>query len=113
MRRRPCRYTTQHTIGNASHDSNAPPRLVEIVGHALIITANGNKLTHVINGQTMIEVVDHQVAKRASEGTIALQLHKGPAMVVEFKDIQLKRLPAGKVLTPDETPIPEGAKKVK
>jgi hypothetical protein len=60
----------------------------------------------------MIEVVDHQAGKRAMDGIIALQLHKGYSMTVEFKDIQLKKLPAGKILSPEDTPIPLGAKKV-
>ena len=59
----------------------------------------------------MIEVIDHQADKRALDGIIALQLHKGYVMTVEFKDIQLKKLPAGKILSPEETPIPPGAKK--
>ncbi len=76
-----------------------------------VIVASGNKLTQSINGAPMIEVIDHQVAKRALDGIIALQLHKGYVMTVEFKDIQLKTLPAGKILSPEETPIPLGAKK--
>jgi hypothetical protein len=78
-----------------------------------VIIASGNKLTQSINGQPMIEVVDHQVNKRALDGIIALQLHKGFVMTVEFKDIELKKLPAGKILTPEETPIPAGAKKAR
>jgi hypothetical protein len=78
-----------------------------------VIVASGNKLTHVINGQTTIEVIDHQAGKRALDGIIALQLHKDHVMTVEFKDIQLKKLPAGKILSPEETPIPPGAKKAK
>ena len=42
-----------------------------------VIVANGNKLTHTINGGQMIEVVDHQADKRAMDGIIALQLHRG------------------------------------
>jgi Domain of Unknown Function (DUF1080) len=76
-----------------------------------VIVASGNKMTHAINGEPMIEVIDHQVNKRALDGIIALQLHKGYVMTVEFKDIQLKKLPMGKILTPEETPIPAGATK--
>ena len=76
-----------------------------------VIVASGNKVTHAINGMTTIEVIDHQANKRALDGIIALQLHKDHVMTVEFKDIQLKKLPAGKILTPEETPIPPGTKK--
>lgn len=78
-----------------------------------LIVANGNKLTHSINGLLMIEIVDHQASKRAMDGVIALQLHRGSPMVVEYKDIVLKPLPPGKILAPEETPIPADAKKLK
>jgi type 1 glutamine amidotransferase len=55
------------------------------------IVARGNHLTHIINGQTMSEVIDETAAARRS-GILALQLHAGPPMKVQFKDIRLKRL---------------------
>src|SRR5207249_2587056 len=62
-----------------------------------VIVAQGNKLAHTINGVPMIEVVDEQVDKRAMEGILALQLHRGQGqMVVQFKDIRLKKLPPAK-----------------
>jgi putative membrane-bound dehydrogenase-like protein len=58
------------------------------------IIASGNRMTHKINGVTMSEIVDDY---GRSSGILALQLHAGPPMEVQFKDIQLKRLPlAGK-----------------
>jgi len=55
------------------------------------IVAKGPKLQHFINGQLMSETVDEQEGKRAAEGILALQLHQGPPMKVEFKDIRVKR----------------------
>ncbi len=55
------------------------------------IVAKGPKLQHFINGQLMSETVDEQEGKRAAEGILALQLHAGPPMKVEFKDIHVKR----------------------
>ncbi len=57
-----------------------------------VIVAQGNRITQAINGKPMIEVVDNQADKRALEGVLALQLHRGPPMTVQFKDIRLKRL---------------------
>ncbi|MFM8734503.1 MAG: family 16 glycoside hydrolase [Pirellulales bacterium] len=56
------------------------------------IVAQGPKLQHFINGQLMSETVDEQVGKRASQGVLALQLHAGPPMKVECKDVRLQRL---------------------
>ncbi len=55
------------------------------------IVARGQKLQHFINGQLMSELLDGQDGKRADEGVLALQLHAGPPMKVEFRDIRLRR----------------------
>jgi hypothetical protein len=56
------------------------------------VVANGNKLQHFINGTMTIEVIDEQPEKSASDGVIALQIHRGPAMTVRFKNIKLRSL---------------------
>lgn len=57
------------------------------------IIADGNHLQHFINGAMTSEVIDEQPEKAAESGLIALQLHRGPAMTVRFKDIVLTPLP--------------------
>ncbi len=56
------------------------------------ITARGNHLVHLLNGYPMIEMIDNDPKGRAMEGILALQIHAGPPMTVEFKDIRLKEL---------------------
>jgi hypothetical protein len=56
------------------------------------IVARGTHLQHWLNGHKTIELTDNDPARRAFEGILALQIHSGPPMVVEFKDIQLKNL---------------------
>lgn len=56
------------------------------------IVARGNRLRHFINGVLMSEVVDKQSDHAASSGVIALQLHQGPPMKVQFRRIRLKEL---------------------
>lgn len=56
------------------------------------ITAKGNHLTHKINGVTTIDVVDNQSTKAPREGILALQIHVGDPMTVQFKDIKLTEL---------------------
>ncbi|MEZ6147654.1 MAG: DUF1080 domain-containing protein [Planctomycetaceae bacterium] len=57
-----------------------------------LIVARGNHLQHFVNGVLMSEVIDHETEKGASKGVIALQTHAGPAMTVQFKDIELLNL---------------------
>ena len=55
------------------------------------IVAQGPRLQHFINDQLMSETIDEEAGKRVAQGILALQVHAGPPMKVEFKDIQLKR----------------------
>lgn len=57
------------------------------------VVARGNHFVHTINGQVMSEVTDDDVQARRRSGIIALQLHAGFDMKVQFKNIRLKRLP--------------------
>jgi hypothetical protein len=57
-----------------------------------LIIAKGNHLVQKINGFTTVDVTDNQTEKSRAEGVLALQLHAGPPMLVQFKEIQLKLL---------------------
>ncbi len=58
------------------------------------IVAKGCHFIHEINGQKMVEVTDDDTEKRRQSGILALQVHQGPPMKVQFRNIRLKRLPA-------------------
>ena len=52
----------------------------------------GNKLTVKINGKTTSVVIDEQESEREMKGVLALQMHSGPPMKVQFKDLKLNKL---------------------
>jgi hypothetical protein len=56
------------------------------------IVAKGNRVQHFLNGFQTVNALDNDPQRAASQGVIALQIHSGPPMVVEFKDILLKNL---------------------
>lgn len=56
-----------------------------------VIIAQGNHLQHFINGKPTVDVTDECEAKAAKSGVLALQLHAGPPMTVQFKDFRLKQ----------------------
>ncbi len=80
--------------------------------HDFTIIAQGNHLIQKIDGKLTIDLVDHDEKNRALEGLIALQLHRGPAMVAQFKDIFIKELPEGGILSLEKNPIPSDAQKI-
>ena len=56
-----------------------------------VIIAKGNHLQHFINRMPTADVTDEQEAKAAKSGVLALQIHVGPPMQVQFKDIRIKQ----------------------
>lgn len=58
----------------------------------LHIIARGNRLTHILNGHLMAETIDDDPAGRAMGGLIGFQMHTGPPMKVEYRNIWLKNL---------------------
>jgi type 1 glutamine amidotransferase len=57
-----------------------------------VIVAKGNRLVQILNGKRTVDVTDNEASRRSMSGLLALQLHAGPPMKVQFKDIRLKRL---------------------
>lgn len=64
------------------------------------IIAKGNHFVHKINGLTTVDVTDEDIEKRRSSGLLALQIHVGPPMVVQFKNIRIKHLNIKKKVAP-------------
>jgi len=56
-----------------------------------IIIVKGNHIQHFINGVQQIDFTDEDPKNQAMSGIIALQIHAGGPMVVEFKNIRLKK----------------------
>ncbi|MBL9133855.1 MAG: DUF1080 domain-containing protein [Verrucomicrobiaceae bacterium] len=56
------------------------------------IVAKGNHVQHFINGMQTIDVTDEDAANAPKEGLLALQIHQGPPMVVQFKNFKLVEL---------------------
>ncbi|MGE3820831.1 MAG: family 16 glycoside hydrolase, partial [Isosphaeraceae bacterium] len=88
-------------------DEVKPTKLDE--WNELVVIARGNHLVHKLNGRTIVDIVDHQESERELEGILALQVHAGPPMTVQFRSIALKNLPDGGLIAPGETPIPDDA----
>ncbi len=57
------------------------------------IVAEGFHFQHHINDTLMADIVDEDKAMRRRTGILALQIHQGPPMKVQFRDIRLKRMP--------------------
>src|SRR3546814_5470966 len=56
------------------------------------IVANGNRLQHYVNGVLMSDVTDNDTVNGAASGYLGVQVHVGPPMKVEYRNIRLKEL---------------------
>ena len=56
----------------------------------LNLIVDGRILKHYVNGVQTAEIVDDDDAHRAASGVLALQVHAGEPMMVQFKEIRLK-----------------------
>ena len=74
------------TIG----DPNELAQVVTDDWNAVHLIVRGNVLTHVINNRLMTVVVDDDVPNRPMDGLIGVQVHVGPPMKVEYRNIRLK-----------------------
>lgn len=57
-----------------------------------VIIAKGPHLQHFINGQATVDVMDQCEEKFVREGILALQIHQGPPMTVQFRDLRIQTL---------------------
>ena len=55
------------------------------------IIARGNVLVHMLNGRVTCQVIDDDVDLRRMDGLLGVQVHVGPPMKVEYRNIRLKR----------------------
>lgn len=59
----------------------------------LAIIAQGGHIVEKINEHVVVDLTDQQVNQKAQSGLLGVKLVSGKPMKVEFKDIQIKRLP--------------------
>ena len=82
--------------------------------HDYRVLVEANHHRHWINNHPTADLIDLDEKGRALEGVLAMQVHVGPAMTIEYKDMRIKHLPDDlPVLTAKDNPIPKGSKGVR
>jgi hypothetical protein len=56
------------------------------------LVAKSNRLQHYVNGVLMSDVTDNDSVNRKMAGLLGVQVHVGPPMKVEYRNIRLKQL---------------------
>lgn len=60
--------------------------------HRVRVACRGNHHVHEVNGHEVIEFIDNDPRGRVLTGLLGLQLHTGPPMWVEYRDIRLRAI---------------------
>ena len=56
------------------------------------IIVQRSRMQHYVNGVLMSDVMDEDTVYRTTKGYIGVQVHVGPPMKIEYRDIMLKEL---------------------
>ncbi len=70
--------------------------------HEYHLIADGNKLSLAINGKLVAECTDDDPQQFEPGGVLAMQLHTGPPMKAQFRNLRLKTLPRVPAAAPRE-----------
>ncbi len=58
--------------------------------NAAHLIVRGNSATHILNGRLMSITIDDDAPNRKLQGLIGMQVHTGPPMKIEYRNIRLK-----------------------
>ncbi len=60
--------------------------------NAFHIIAKGNHLQHYVNGILMSDVIDNDATNGMEKGLLGVQVHVGPPMKVQYRDLRIKEM---------------------
>lgn len=61
--------------------------------HTFHLVIKGNRLLHYVNGVLMSDVTDNDTVNRSARGLLGVQVHVGPPMKIQYRNLLLKELP--------------------
>ncbi len=85
-------WQNREVIASLGNSDSLKTKINEEGWNECHLVINGNKLQHYINGILMSDVIDNDSINRKSSGLIGVQVHVGPPMKVEYRNIRLKKL---------------------
>jgi len=117
------RRILSHTGEKVIVDPNGQPWIVDQMPvkvfesdqwHDYRVLVQGNHHQHWIDGHPTADLLDFDTKGRVTEGVLAVQVHVGPAMKIQYKEFKIKPLPDDLPLQKAENyPIPAGARGVR
>ena len=82
----------KEVVGSVGNSDEIQAKIKSGEWNEYVISAKGNHLVHKINGLTTVDVTDNDPKNKAEKGVLAFQLHVGPPMILELKNVRIKEL---------------------
>jgi hypothetical protein len=79
-------------IGSTGTPDELKPIIKDKDWNQFHVIARGNTLIHILNGRVTAILVDDDAKNRSAKGLIGFQIHTGPPMKVEFRNVLLKTM---------------------
>ena len=78
-------------IGNLERNADELKALIKAgEWNTVHLIARGNTIMNIVNGHVTAFIVDDDAKGRALKGLLGFQIHTGPPMTIEFRNIYLK-----------------------
>jgi hypothetical protein len=85
-------YGKKQVVGSVGNAAEIEAALKKGDWNDYVIIAKGDHLQQFINGKQTVDVTDKVEGNSGVGGVLALQLHAGPPMMAQFKNIRIKKL---------------------
>lgn len=79
-------------ISNATELDSYKAQIKPNEWNSVHIVVNGNRMQHFVNGFLMSDVTDEDKVNGRFEGLLGVQVHVGPPMKIEYKNMMIKHL---------------------
>lgn len=85
-------WQNREVVGTLGDSDSLKTKIKSEAWNEAHLIIKGNRLQHYINGILMSDVTDDDTVNRKMSGLLGVQVHVGPPMKVEYRNIRLKNL---------------------
>lgn len=85
-------WSEREVIGSLGNTDELKAKIKSEDWNEIHIIARGNRLLHYVNGVLMSDVTDNDQVNGKTKGLFGVQVHVGPPMKVEYRNLRLKNL---------------------
>ena len=79
-------------VGSLGSDDSLKALIKSEDWNEVHLVVKGNRLLHYVNGVLMSDVTDNDTVNRRMSGLLGVQVHVGPPMKVEYRNMRYKKL---------------------